>query len=490
MPTKESLPRHDLPSLDPARLGAMLPPEAGDNVWVEVLSAVDRTWAELVDYQERLERQNHELEDLRSFLGSILASVSDALIVASRAGEVLETSASVDALTGQPPGAWAGRALLQMFEPAARAQIESAMADATNRRTTVTVEVALIGPDGPAPLELSISPRRDERERIIGYVLTGRPLGELRQAYSQLESSHEALITAQAQLVRNEKLASLGRLLAGVAHELNNPISFVYANAHALERYAGKFETYFAAVQQGASRDELIKLRDEMKLDREVTNLRTAIEGARDGAERVRDIVEDLRRLSAEGSGEMVDFDLVSVAQVASDWVRRGSKTLVDVSFEGESELIVRGRPGHIQQVVMNLIQNASDALEDMGGAQIRITARRAGARGELCVADNGPGVSEAVAATIFDPFFTTKAVGKGTGLGLSISYKIVEEHRGRLRLENESPLGGASFCFDLPLGASGQESAPLDWIVPRHTAQPGAEPLPDHLPNPGKEDP
>ncbi|MBZ4023106.1 PAS domain-containing sensor histidine kinase [Rhodobacter sp. TJ_12] len=483
------------PSLDPARLGTLLPPETGDEVWSEVLSAVDRTWAELVDYQERLERQNHELEDLRSFLGSILASVSDALIVASRAGEVLETSASVDALTGQPPGAWAGRALPQMFEPASVAQIERAMAEATNGRTTVTIEAALIGPDGPAPLELSISPRRDERERIIGYVLTGRPLGELRQAYSQLESSHEALIAAQAQLVRNEKLASLGRLLAGVAHELNNPISFVYANAHALERYAGKFEAYFAAVQNGASREELIALRDEMKLDREVTNLRTAIEGARDGAERVRDIVEDLRRLSAEGSGEMVDFDLVAVAQVAADWVQRGSKTLVDISFAGLPELIVRGRPGHIQQVVMNLVQNASDALEDLGGARIRIEARDTGGRGELCVCDNGPGISDAVAATIFDPFFTTKAVGKGTGLGLSISYKIVEEHGGRLRLEPESPLGGACFCFDLDLANGGGEAAPLDWLAPRAApAAPGPEGLPpvpgaDRKGTSGKED-
>ncbi|MFD2172574.1 sensor histidine kinase [Rhodobacter lacus] len=434
----------------------MLAPETGDAVWADVLSAVDRTWAELVDYQERLERQNHELEGLRSFLGSILASVSDALIVATRTGAVLETSASVDALTGRAPGGWTGAALVEMFEPAAGGRIEQAMAEVAAGRTPITLEVALIGRDGPAPLELSISPRRDERGRIVGFVLTGRPLGELRQAYSQLESSHAALIAAQAQLVRNEKLASLGRLLAGVAHELNNPISFVYANAHALERYAGKFETYFAAVQQGASRDALISLREELKLDRAVTNLRTAIEGARDGAERVRDIVEDLRRLSAEGSGEMVDFDLVEVAHVAADWVQRGTKTLADIGFSGAPALIVRGRPGHIQQVMMNLVQNALDALEDMGGARVMIEARVVAGRGELRVCDNGPGVPEAVAATIFDPFFTTKAVGKGTGLGLSISHKIVEEHGGRLRLLPESPLGGACFGFDLALGASG----------------------------------
>lgn len=457
-----------VPRFDPARLGALLPAfaaEGEDEVWVDVLSAVDRTYAELVDYQERLERQNYELEDLRSFLGSILAGVSDALIVVARSGEVLETSASVGRLTGVPAPDWHGRALAQMFEPGSVARLEAAMAEAANARAPVTLEAALMGPEGAAPLELSVSPRLDERARLIGFVLTGHPLGELRRAYSELAQSHAALIAAQAQLVRNEKLASLGRLLAGVAHELNNPISFVYANAHALERYAAKFEAYFAAVQAGASREELVALRHELKLEREVKNLRTAVEGARDGAERVRDIVEDLRRLSADGSGEMVVFDLVSTAQVAADWVRRGSKTAVEVAFAGLAELRVTGRPGHIQQVVMNLVQNAVDALEAAAGAggpagRIRITASIAaspmGARGELSVADTGPGVPEAVAATVFDPFFTTKPVGKGTGLGLAISHKIVEEHGGRLRLCTRSDLGGACFSFDLALAGEG----------------------------------
>ena len=473
-PPPDTVAPPDPAPLDPARLvGALgtLAPGSGDDVWLDVLCAVDRTYAELVDYQERLERQNHELEDLRSFLGSILASVSDALIVASRGGDVLETSASVDALTGQGAGqgvgAWRGRALAQMFDPEAAPRLERALAEAANSRAPVTLEAALLGVAGPVPLELSVSPRLDDRDRLIGYVLTGRPVGEVRQAYFELARSHEALIAAQAQLVRNEKLASLGRLLAGVAHELNNPISFVYANAHALDRYAGKFETYFAAVQAGASREELKRLRETLRLEREVTNLRTAIVGARDGAERVRDIVEDLRRLSSEGSGEMVDFDLVATAQVAADWVRRGAKSVVALEFTGLPEVLVRGRPGHIQQVVMNLVQNASDALDGLEGGRIRIEARIVGERAELLVSDNGPGVPEAVAATIFDPFFTTKAVGKGTGLGLSISHKIVEEHGGRLRLCPETPLGGACFALDLPLAgghdmaATGQDGGP-----------------------------
>ncbi|GHH02563.1 PAS domain-containing sensor histidine kinase [Pseudodonghicola xiamenensis] len=390
------------------RLGALLPHVAGgqgDDVWLDVLSAVDRTYADLVDYQERLERQNRELEDLRSFLGSILSSVSDALIVLSRQGIVVETSASVGTLTGRIAAEWHGAPLAEMFLPDSLAAIDKALAEAANLRAPVTIEAALKGAEGAAPLELSISPRIDDRGRVAGYVLSGRPLGELRQAYSALARSHEELKATQAQLVRNEKLASLGRLLAGVAHELNNPISFVYANAHALERYVGKFETYFERVQASASREELIALRSELKLDREVRNLRDAVSGAREGAERVRDIVEDLRRLSAEGSGEMVSFDLVDTAHVAANWVRRGSKTAAEVVFIGAPELMVRGRPGHVQQVVMNLVQNAIDALEGRKDGRIEIGAGVEDGRGQLWVHDNGPGVSAEVAQAIFDPF-------------------------------------------------------------------------------------
>jgi two-component system sensor histidine kinase HupT/HoxJ len=233
---------------------------------------------------------------------------------------------------------------------------------------------------------------------------------------------------------------------------LNNPISFVYANAHGLEKYAARFEEYFDRVQAGASRAELIELRRKLRLDRELKNLRSAIDGARDGAARVRDIVEDLRRLSAEGSGETTDFDLVAVARVAAHWVERGARRDIAVVFEGAERLIARGRPGHIQQVLMNLVQNAVDALA--GAAEPRIVLRFAAEDGRavLELRDNGPGIPPDLAGKIFDPFFTTKEVGKGTGLGLSISHKIVEEHGGALKLCDRQE-AGACFRLELPLG-------------------------------------
>ena len=432
--------------------------EFNDAVWLDVLQAVDRTYAELVQYQEQLEAKNAELETMRRFMASILASVSDVLIVVGHDGAVTEASRSVSGLLGVPSEEVAGRPLSDYVAKGSRQRMAEELAEVARTRKAATFEVDLMARDGQAPFEISLSPQLDDRGRSVGVVLTGRPLGEMRRAYAELDESHRELKQAQAHLVRNEKLASLGRLLAGVAHELNNPISFVYANAHALKKYAARFEEYFERVQAGASREELIELRQKLKLDRELKNLRSAIDGARDGAERVRDIVEDLRRLSADGAGEMSDFDLVETARVAAHWVERGTRRDIAIRTTGAERLMARGRPGHVQQVVMNLLQNAIDAVAETEAPEIALRFAAEDGRAVLEVRDNGPGIPPEHAGAVFDPFFTTKQVGKGTGLGLSISHKIAEEHGGALKL-CERQEAGACFRLELP-PAGGAEPA------------------------------
>lgn len=422
-----------------------------DGAWVDVLKAVDKTYTELIAYQEELEARNAELDTLRRFMANVFSSMSDVVLVVGRSGQVEEASGALDVLLGRPAHEAVGKNLTALSTPRTSAALEAATQSVIDTRAPCTIEAELTGPDGPAPLDFSIAPRIGERGKSLGAVLIGRPLGELRKAYSELEESHVALKEAQTHLVRNEKLASLGRLLAGVAHELNNPISFVYANAHAMEKSARKLETYFEAVHSGASRAELATLRAELKLDREMTNLRIALEGARDGSERVRDIVEDLRRLSADGQGEMSSFCLATTAKVAANWVMRGTKQKVAIHTEGPDELTAYGRPGHIQQVIMNLIQNAVDAVERVEDPQINITLGTEDGMAFVRISDNGPGISDEIAASVFDPFFTTKEVGKGTGLGLSISHKIAEEHGGALAL-CPSPPGGACFTLSIPM--------------------------------------
>lgn len=426
--------------------------EFSDDAWLSVLAAYDKTYAELASHHALLERQNQELQTQRQFIASILEAVNDIMVVLGRDARIEEASASFAAAVRRDPADLAGLRLSDVFDAEGAARLDAALAELRLQRSAARFEASVLTPEGPAPFDIALSARVNDRGRLIGAVLIGRPLAELRRAYSELEASHRQLKEAQIQLVRNEKLASLGRLLAGVAHELNNPISFVYASTHALDRYVSRFETYFERVQAGAPREELVALRTELKLERDLKNLRDAIVGARDGAERVRDIVADLRRLSASGTGERVAFDLVETARIAARWVERGSKSGIEAQFTGLPSLTVQGVPGHIQQIVMNLVQNAMDAMKGQQDARLTIHVERQENRAILAVTDNGPGVPEAQAASIFDPFFTTKPVGQGTGLGLSISHKIAEEHGGRLALCAVPGSKGACFRLELPL--------------------------------------
>lgn len=427
----------------------------GDRAWADVLKAMDRTYAELVDYQEQLEARNAELLNLRHFLSSIITSVSDYLVVTDKAGIIEDASTSFCSVQGLEVSELSGRRIDEFFDGDDHRRLMDMIAETISRRQNRTLSVDLRSRAGLEPVEFRIAPRLDRRRKVTGVVLTGRPMGELLRAYAELEESHRELKETQGQLVRNEKLASLGRLLAGVAHELNNPISFVYANAHTLEKYLGRFEAYFERVQAGATREELITLRKELRLDRNLENLRHAVHGARDGAERVRDIVEDLRRLSADGSGEITRFDLVEVARLSANWIERGSKADMVISFAGEPQCMVSGRPGHIQQVLMNLVQNSVDAMSGRKSPEIRFNFFYEKENAVLEMCDTGPGIDPELAQSIFDPFFTTKEVGKGTGLGLSISHKIVQEHGGKLELlEKRGP--GACFRLTLPRGDRG----------------------------------
>jgi len=420
-----------------------------DGAWSDVIQAVEGTYAELVSYQEQLEAQNVELDDLRLFLDSVFTSVSDVLVVVDRDHKIVRTGGAVVKVLGSGHNAAVGTDVSAIACDSDRARLNEFIDHIIRTGKASNIEINVKTEAGFTPLDLSLGPRLDERGRNRGAVLVGRPIGELRKAYSDLEASLLALKAAQGMLVRNEKLASLGRLVAGVAHELNNPISFVYANTHALEKYAGRFETYFEAVENGAPRDQLIALRSELKIDRAMKNLRSAIDGAKDGAERVRDIVEDLRRLSADGTGEEVSFDLVTIARTSADWVVRGTKTPIKITFEADGLIMAIGNPGHVQQIIMNLVQNALDAVADVAEPMVMVRLSEGEEQMVLQVIDNGPGISDDVAQSVFDPFFTTKPVGKGTGLGLAISHKIAEEHGGALALHRGEP---GRTCFELRL--------------------------------------
>jgi two-component system sensor histidine kinase HupT/HoxJ len=278
-------------------------------------------------------------------------------------------------------------------------------------------------------------------------VLIGRPSGELRRAYRQLSETHESLKRAQQQLIQSEKMASLGQLVAGVAHELNNPISVILGNIYALQRYLRRIRGYLDAVHRSRMPRNLEKKREKLRIDHLLKDLDSLIAGTVEGAERSRDIVDSLKRFSAADRGEEQAFDLAEVIERAVHWVKKAMPRKFEVSSALPEALPVKGSPAQMQQVIINLVQNAYDAAAQRETPMLAIEARADGDWIEVSFRDNGTGIAPEHLGRIFDPFFTTKPVGKGTGLGLSISYGIIERHGGTIAAANH-PGGGAVFTL------------------------------------------
>jgi two-component system sensor histidine kinase HupT/HoxJ len=313
-------------------------------------------------------------------------------------------------------------------------------------------ELSLLTANGTAvPVSLNCTPRYSAVGKMLGMVMTGRPVGELRRAYQALHKTHEELKLTQQQLLHSEKMASLGRLVAGVAHELNNPISFVLGNVHALRKYADRLNRYLAAIHAQPLPAAVDELRHTLRIDRITADLESLIEGTVEGAERTRDIVDGLKRFSALDRGQMECFNLVDTIERAVHWVTRNGSGHFSVTMVLPPQIEIKGSPGRLQQVIMNLVENAYDATLGIESPQLTIRSAYEGDKILIRFEDNGSGIATANLSKIFDPFFTTKPVGKGTGLGLAISYGIVERHGGELSASNR-PEGGAVFVLKLPV--------------------------------------
>lgn len=426
-----------------------------DATWLDVIQKMDEVYSQLVQDEVELEKKNEELEQSQRFIFSVLSAMSDVLLVCTEKGEIEETNAALCELVGRSDADLRGTSLLALLADAGSiARAHAVLMNASPTRRGETIELNLLAADGSSvPVDANCTPRATPSGRRVGTVFVARPTAELRRAYQELRSAHDALKQTQQQLLHSEKMASLGRLVAGVAHELNNPISFVLGNVHALSRYSDKLRTYMAAVHEGKDPQTLLELRTRLRIEHLLDDLPSLIEGTLEGAQRTAAIVNGLKRFSAMDPEERKRVDLNDVAERAILWVSKGSSQPLQVDWQPASLCMVEGSLGQLQQVVMNLIQNAVDAAstaEPPRAPHLWIQARAGATNNLLSVRDNGPGIAPELLSRIFDPFFTTKPVGKGTGLGLSISYGIIEQHGGTLRARNH-PEGGAEFTVELP---------------------------------------
>lgn len=435
------------------RVGSQLPsPFAGDQeaAWIEVIRKMDEVYADLLRYETDLEEKNAALEEAQAFISSVIESVSDILIVCDRHGSILQVNPAAVRLLGDSAGTLLHRSLTDLVDPADRGRID-ALLQAQCPSEISNLEIRFVTERGLSDLyAINGATRCDPAGHRLGAVLTGRPIGELRRAYEALHAAHSELQHAQRQLVEQEKMASLGRLVAGVAHELNNPISFIYGNIHTLDRYRDRMSAYLGAIHRGAEPAEIERLRRDLKIDALLADYGSLIEGTLEGAMRVADVVKNLRRLSFPKSGESLRVDVDRVVRTAVRWAARAKPHHVDFAFDIAPDLQILGNEGQFHQIIVNLIDNALDAVRGQAAPRIEIVARRDGDQIVITISDNGAGLPDGLIDKIFEPFFTTKPVGEGTGLGLWISYGIAREHGGTLAAANRSG-GGAVFTLMLP---------------------------------------
>ena len=281
---------------------------------------------------------------------------------------------------------------------------------------------------------------------------------KLEKSYQEIKSNHDKIKQAQAQLVQSEKMASLGQLAAGVAHEINNPIGFVVSNFGTLREYMGVIADYCAlgkALASDSSTDEakkMIEIDDNEDVNFLFSDIKNIMSDCDDGLKRVKEIVLNLKSFARGDEDTTESFSINQCIEntIKVVWNELKYKVTLHKELDGNAPMI-NGHEGQIGQVIMNMLVNAAQAMESDGDIYITTTQNAESVR--MTIRDTAKGMPQSVIDKIFDPFFTTKGVNEGTGLGLSISHGIIEKHGGSISVESQEGVG-TSFTIDLPLKA------------------------------------
>lgn len=325
----------------------------------------------------------------------------------------------------------------------------------------------LIKPCDLDVLELTVERALQHRELMLD---ARRYKGALEERVSELASQKAELQRLQAQIVHSEKMASLGQLAAGIAHELNNPAAFIYGNMDLLRQYLGELKELLDAYSYleltPVDSEVIDAIKKKIDYENTVDDLSTISTDCHEGAKRINEIVQNLRvftRLDeAEAQKTDVSEGIESTLRLLSRYFSTDKLTI----SRNYGELpLVDAFPGQLNQVWMNLLVNAAQSLGTEGG-EISISTIAHAHAVEIVIADTGRGISPEHMRRIFDPFFTTKQVGEGMGLGLSICFSIVERHGGTIDVDS-SVGSGTRFTVKLPVI---RQSSEKNGVSPQNT--------------------
>ena len=288
---------------------------------------------------------------------------------------------------------------------------------------------------------------------------------ELSLRNNKLDATLKELKTTQGRILQSEKMASIGQLAAGMAHEINNPIGFIGSNLDALKDYMKDVDELLSHYQKlckllmAAPEDSLsveiknevstiIQFEEQIEIDYLKKDIPDLLHDCKEGTERVGKIVADLKHFAHPGNDRQVLVDINKGLESTLNVVYNELKYKATVTREFGDIPMVEGFPQKLNQVFMNILVNAAQAITEKG--EIRIETKKEGDNVLVAISDTGCGIREEDLPRIFDPFFTTKEIGKGTGLGMNIAYNIIEEHRGKISVQ--STVGkGTTFFVSLP---------------------------------------
>lgn len=293
------------------------------------------------------------------------------------------------------------------------------------------------------------NPMEDISYKFPGTVVILKDITAAKQAELELKQM-------QDQMVQQEKMASVGQLAAGVAHEINNPIGFINSNLTTLQKYMSRLMEYLHAAEEKAStggaedHEALLSLRKKLKIDYIFDDVGEMIEECLDGSARVKGIVQDLKNFSRVEHADYTEVNLNETLETAINIAWNELKYVAKLEKDFGDIPMLGCYPQQLSQVFLNLLLNAAQAIDGEGTITMR-TWQRDPESVCIAISDTGQGIPAEILPRIFEPFFTTKKIGQGTGLGLSISYGIIKRHAGDIRVESDVG-NGTTFTLTLPL--------------------------------------
>ena len=380
---------------------------------------------------------------------------------------MISANPSSEKHTGVPAMDIIGNTIDENFPGLREKGIPSVFADVVRTQKPVEIEDLYYGDERVISAAYSVKafPLPNNQVGVSFENITDRKNMEadLISKNEELEKTLEKVHEIHTQLVLSEKMASLGEITAGVAHEIKNPLNFITGNIEPLKRDISDvldiLDKYEAIVKEQALKEALPKIesiKSDMDFDFLVEEVHKLMEGITEGANRTKEIVKSLGSFSRKGDDKFVMHNIHE--GIDSNLILLGNKIKNRITIHKEYGEFpeIECLPDRLNQVFMNILSNAIQAIDEEG--DIFIKTEFEGAKVSIRIRDTGKGMSKEVQKRIFEPFYTTKELGKGTGLGLSISYSIVEQHNGKIIVSSQ-PSKGTEFIITLPLRQSGSNS-------------------------------